>query len=262
METVKPTPVYRMKVVPHRPLRSLLLWVLAFLLFLGALVAVHFYTVYDERKTLLSPEQTQEIRKQLADLTTENQAFQEQLTHYQVTSDVDHQAAESVRQQVLEQQEKIGALERSVAVYRMMLSKDYRNPKGISYGTFSVEPNEQENSFHVKLAIQKLSESEGDFEGELRWLVVGREADKEKKYSLHQLATAKENEPVLTEIIPLSFKIFQNIEVDVVLPQGFVPTRIELQVTSPRRDATRVDGQVEWPRDPAPTPGQTATPNT
>jgi hypothetical protein len=152
-------------------------------------------------------------------------------------------------------------LERSVAVYRMMLSKDYRNPKGISYGTFSVEPNEQENSFHVKLAIQKLSESEGDFEGELRWLVVGREADKEKKYSLHQLVTAKENEPALTEIIPLSFKIFQNIEVDVVLPQGFVPARIELQVTSPRRDATRVDGQVEWPRDPAPTSGQTTTPN-
>lgn len=260
METVKPTPVYRMKVVPHRPIRLMLLWALTIILLLCALAAVHFYTVYHERKTLLSPEQTEALRKQLDELTTANQAFQEQLTHYQVTSDVDHQAAESVRKQVLEQQEKIGALERSVAVYRMMLSKDYRNPKGVSYGTFSVTPNAQENSFHLKLAIQKLSESEGDFEGELRWLVVGREADKEKKYSLHQLAIAKENEPALTEIIPVSFKIFQNIEVDVVLPQGFVPARIELQVTSPRRDATRVDGQMEWPRITSPQV-QTSTPN-
>ncbi len=261
MEKVKPTPVYRMKVVPHRPWRSILLWTLMLILVISALVAVHFYTVYHERKTLLSPEQAQELRNQLDEFSKANQSLQEQLTHFQVTSDVDHQASESVRKQVLEQQEKIGALERSVAVYRMMLSKDYRNPKGISYGTFSVTPNEQKNSFHVKLAIQKLSESDADFEGELRWLVVGREADKVKKYSLHELAITKENEPVLTDIIPLNFKIFQNIEADLVLPEGFKPTAVELQVTSPRRDATRVDGQLEWPHDPVPTSSETAISN-
>ncbi|MBK8188083.1 MAG: hypothetical protein IPK77_13020 [Cellvibrio sp.] len=260
MDTVKIAPVYRMKVVPHRPLRSFLLGLLVFVLFVLALAAVHFYTIYHERKTLLSPEQTAELRNQLEELTTANLAFQEQLTHYQVTTDVDHQAAESVRKQVLQQQEKIGELERSIAVYRMMLSKDFRNPKGISFGTFSVNPNEQENSFRVKLAIQKLSESEGDFEGELRWILVGREAEKEKKYSLHQLVVVKENDPAFTEIIPLNFKIFQNIEVDVNLPQGFEPTRIELQVTSPRRDATRVESQVEWPR--ASTPATITSPNT
>ncbi len=178
-----------------------------------------------------------------------------------MTSEVDHQAAESVRKQVLEQQEKLGALERSVAVYRMMLSKDYRNPKGISYGTFSVTPNPQERSFHLKLAIQKLSENQSDFEGELRWMIVGREANTEKKYSLHQLIPAQENQPVYTEVIPLNFKIFQNIEVDVVLPEGFVPLRSELQVTSPRRDATSVDGQLDWPSDPTLTSSQSSIPN-
>jgi hypothetical protein len=254
---VKPTRVYRMKVVPHRPIRSIFLWALGALAIVASLVLVRNYTIYDERKTLLSPEQTRMLRQQLADLTHENQVLQEQLTHYQVSADVDHQAVESVRQQVLQQEQQIGALERSVAVYRMMLSKDYRNPKGINYGTFTVTPNEQPNSFHLKLAVQKLSEGDNNFEGELRWLVVGRENEKEKKYSLHQLVPSQENEPGLTEIIPLSFKIFQNVEADVVLPEGFQPTRIELQVTSPRRDATRVDGQLEWPQTDVPT----TTPN-
>lgn len=250
MKNVKPTTVHRMKVVPHRPIKTMINRAMILLMIVGVMFAVRQYTIFDERKTLLSPEQTNELRAEMEGLRTANQAFQEQLTHYQVTSDVDHQATESVRKQVLQQQEKIGELERSVAVYRMMLARDYRNPKGINIGAFSVATGEQENLFHLKLAIQKLSEGEGDFEGELRWLIVGREAGKEKKYSLHQLAAIKENESVLTEIIPLSFKIFQNIEADVVLPQGFVPNRIELQVTSPKRDATRVDGQVEWPKAP------------
>lgn len=249
---VKPTPVYRMKVVPHRPVRSIILRLLIILLVLALIAAMRYYTVYEERKTLLSPEQTQVLRQQVSDLTDENQALQEQLTHYQVSADVDHQATESIRKQVLQQEQQIGALERSVAVYRMMLSKDYRNPKGVSYGTFVVTPTTEPNKFHLKLAIQKLSESEGDFEGELRWIIVGREKDKEKKYSLHELVPTQENEPALTEIIPLSFKIFQNIDADVVLPQDFQPVRIELQVTSPRRDSTRVDGQLEWPKNETP----------
>jgi len=253
MKDVDPTPVHRMKVVPHRPLKSLIQWALILLLFIVSLVVVHFVTVYIERQTLLSPEQTFALRQELADLNIANQAYQEQLTHYQVTSDVDHQAAESVRQQVLQQQEKIGELERSVAVYRMMLARDQRNPKGVGYGAFSVVANEEENAFHVKLAVQKLSENDSDFEGELRWLVVGRENEKEKKYPLYKLAVVKENESPLTDTIPLSFKIFQNVEADIVLPEGFVPSRIELQVTSPRRDATRVDGQLEWPTVSTPT---------
>lgn len=256
MKDVKPTPVHRMKVVPHRPIKTLISRFMILLVIVALLLLMREYTIYDERKTLLSPEQTTNLRAEMEGLRSANQAYQEQLTHYQVTSDVDHQATESVRKQVLQQQEKIGELERSVAVYRMMLARDYRNPKGINYGAFSVSANEQANSFHLKLAIQKLSEGEDDFEGELRWLVVGREAGKEKKYSLHQLAVARENEPALTEIIPLGFKIFQNVEADVVLPQGFAPNRIELQVTSPKRDSTRVDGQVEWPNVP------TSTPNT
>jgi hypothetical protein len=134
----------------------------------------------------------------------------------------------------------------------MMLSKDYRNPKGISYGTFAVTPNAEPNSFHLKLSIQKLSEDDKDFEGELRWIIVGKEADKEKKYALHELIVLKENEQALTEIIPLSFKIFQNINADVLLPEGFQPKRIDLQVTSPRRDSTRVEGQLEWPQEQTP----------
>jgi hypothetical protein len=249
---VKPTPVYRMKVVPHRPVRSIIIWLLLIAVVVASLAAVRYFTIYQERQTLLSPEQTTELRQQLATLTQDNQTLQEQLTHYQVSADVDHQAAESVRKQVLDQEQKIAALERSVAVYRMMLSKDYRNPKGVTYGTFTVTPNEEAYSFHLKLAIQKLSEDDKDFEGELRWVIVGKENDKEKKYSLHQLVPTRENEPALTEIIPLSFKIFQNIDADVVLPQGFDPIRIELQVTSPRRDSTRVDGQLEWPKIEAP----------
>lgn len=251
MKDLKPTPLYRMKVVPHRPLRVLMLWVLAFLVFFGSLVSVHFYTIYQERKTLLSPEESGALRTKIDDLEKLNETLQEQLTHYQVTTDVDHQAAESVRKQVLEQQEKIAELERSIAVYRMMLAKDFRNPKGVSYGSFSVAPNEQPNSFHLKLVVQKLLENDADFEGELRWLIAGKEAGKEKKYALHELSTTKINDAPLSEIIPLAFKVFQNVEVDIQLPDAFVAERVELQVTSPKRDSTRVENQLEWPRTPA-----------
>jgi hypothetical protein len=52
----------------------------------------------------------------------------------------------------------------------------------------------------------------------------------------------------MAEDIPLNFKFFQNIDTEIVLPDGFVPARVELAVkSSSRRNPVTVESELEWP---------------
>jgi hypothetical protein len=118
---------------------------------------------------------------------------------------------------------------------------------GISFGIFSVSAlGDSKKQF--KLVVQKLAEGDDDFSGQLRVFVVGQKDGSETKISLHELTVSKIDAEPMAEDIPLNFKFFQNIDTEIVLPDGFVPARVELAVkSSSRRNPVTVESELEWP---------------
>jgi len=252
MSKVKGSRHFRLKVVPHRPVRSALIITALIIAVILAVVASYLYAERRTAATLLSPEQAQAMRAEVAKLTEEALELRQQVAKYQLNSEVDRQAAEEMRQQAVARRIKIAALEREIAVYRMMSSSKNNNPQGISFGAFSVTPASGEGAsvdgFHIKLAIQKLTESDSEFHGELQFVVVGQRDGKEERIPLYQLVQGKADAVPLVEKIPLEFKFFQNIEADVLLPEGFVPNRVDLSVNSAgKNNPLVIEGQLEWP---------------
>lgn len=244
---VKGSPVYRMKVVPHRPLKNALIVLVLLALMAAALAATYFYALNQASSERLSPQQAQELRTQLDKLTQEASDSKRELAKFQLSAEVDRQAGEELRKRVMVLRDEKAALQRDVEVYRILTSKKSTNPMGISFGIFSVSAL-ADNKKQFKLVVQKLAEGDDDFSGQLRVLVVGQKDGAETKISLHELVVSKVDTEPLAENIPLNFKFFQNIDTEIVLPDGFVPARVELAVKSnARRNPVTVEAELEWP---------------
>jgi cell division protein FtsB len=245
MAKVKGSPVYRLKIVPHRPLRSALITLLLLVLVLGAVVASYLYASNKASVERLSPEEGKALRSQLETLTGESAKLHREVAKYQLSAEVDRKAGEELRKRVMELREEKAALQRDVDVYRIMTSKKNSNPKGIGFGVFSIAVA-PEGKHQFKLVVQKLAEDDDDFVGDLTAVVVGQQDGKEARFSLHELAVNK-GEPMAAKI-PLSFKFFQNIDTEILIPEGFTPDRLELAVKSnARRNPVTVEAQLEWP---------------
>lgn len=244
---VKGSPVYRMKVVPHRPLKSALIFLVLVVLLGGAFIATYLYAKNQVSSERLSPEEGQVLRMQLDKLTQEASESKRELAKYQLSAEVDRQAGEELRKRVMVLRDEKAALQRDVEVYRILTSKKSTNPMGISFGVFSVSAL-PDSKKQFKLVIQKLAEGDDDFSGQLHVLVVGQKEGAETKISLHELVVSKVGAEPLVENIPLEFKFFQNIDTEIVLPDGFSPERIELAVkSSSRRNPVTIDAELEWP---------------
>lgn len=247
MAKVKGSPVYRLKVVPHRPVKTVLLTLLFLLLVVGALVATYRYAQIQAGNERLTLQEAQDLRTRLANVTREAEELRRELTRLQVGAEVDRQAGEEMRKRVLELREEKAALERDIDVYRIMTSDKNKNPKGISFGVFSVSAL-LDNKHQLKLVVQKLAEGDDEFVGQLKFMVVGQREGQETKISLHELVVSKVGTQSMAESIPLNFKFFQNIEAEIVMPEGFTPSRAELAVKSDaRRNPVVVEAQLEWP---------------
>ena len=180
-------------------------------------------------------------------LTQEAGESKRELAKYQLNAQVDRQAGEDLRKRVLQLRDEKAALQRDVEVYRILTSKKSTNPMGISFGIFSVTALTESKS-QFKLIVQKLAEGDEDFSGQLRALVVGQKDGAETKISLHELVVNQAGAEPMPENIPLNFKFFQSIDAEIVLPEGFVPMRVELEVkSSARRNPVTVEAELEWP---------------
>lgn len=244
---VKGSPVYRMKVVPHRPLKNAFIALMLLALVGAALVTTYLYALNKAGKERLSPQEAIELRAQLDKLTQETSESKRELAKYQLSAQVDRQAGEELRKRVMVLRDEKAALQRDVEVYRILTSKKNTNPMGISFGVFSVSPLADDKK-QFKLVVQKLAEGDDDFSGQLRVVVAGQKDGAETEISLHELVVSKVDTEPLTENIPLNFKFFQNIDTEIVLPEGFVPERVELAVKSnSRRNPVTVEAELEWP---------------
>jgi hypothetical protein len=223
-------------------------YVVGFLVLAG--VAVSCYLIgYDHGAQQLSlPGGARDQQQQkILTLTKDAEELRQQVANLKLNADIDQQANKDIRRQLMQQTVQIAALERDIAVYRSMMSSGRNaNPQGISIGVFHVTRADQADAYHYKLVLQKLAAMDDPFQGDLNIKIVGVQTlggeEKPRSLSLHELS-----DQVAAEQISLSFKYFQNIEGDLVLPGGFKPEKIQFLVKSTnRKHPATIENELEW----------------
>ncbi len=241
MAAVKGSKQHRMIVVPYRPLLRVALMLIG-----GALVAAAVYGSYffGYHKGTSSEEQVIEERDKLqlayGESVSEVETLRQELANVKLGADVDRQSSENVRQEVIALKSQITELQEDISFYRGLMSPS-GNKRGLTIGPLDLVSSGAPRRYNYKLVMQQLAENHVLLSHRLTFKVIGRLGEMRVAYPLSELS-----EQVSKESIKLRFKYFQNIQGELVLPEGFEPDSIELVAKSSGRNSATVEKRFGW----------------
>ena len=241
MNAVKGSKRYRMQVIKYRPYVRIFVRTLLLLVVVGGIGGSYAFGIY--KGTELQAEAIEErdrLKVELSASVREAEQFRQEFANVNLGAEVDRQANEDVRQEVIELKNEIAALEEDITFYRGLMSPT-ADKSGLTIGSLEVLETAEERTYEYKLVIQQLAANHQVLNGHLQFLVVGRQDGVEN--SLHLSALSNK---VSVENIKLRFRYFQNFQGQLKLPLGFEPVRIELVATSSGPASITVNKKFGW----------------
>lgn len=242
MTAVKGSKQYRMKVVPYRPWMVALIMVSLVVALVAAVVGSFYYGKFSAGALQTEAvAEYKQLRRELEQKSTEAEQLRQQVANLSLGSQVDRKASEDVRAQVIELKNKVAEQQEVISLYKGLMSPTATNNRGLSIGSLEIIATGVGRSYQYKLVVQQLATNRGLLTGSLKFNIVGRKDNEPVVLSLKAVAADVDDEN-----IKLRFKYFQTIEGTLVLPEGFEPQRVELQVTSNGSDSVVVEKKFGW----------------
>lgn len=241
MSAVKGSKPTRLVVVPYRPYARLVLVVgVATAVLVTGLVsylAGKYHGMSLEAEILAERDV---LRTELAAKVAEAEELSQQVANLRLASEVDRASSEGVRNQVIELKEKIANLEQDITFYRNLMAPN-ENQRGLTIGPVDVISTGIPRHYNFKVVMQQFATNHQVINGSLKVTIVGYDGQELRRIPLKDLS-----EQISDENIKLRFRYFQNIEGQLVLPEGFEPERIELVATSTGQNGKTVEKKFGW----------------
>lgn len=241
MVAVKGSKQRHLKIIEYRPYRRIWGWGITALLFAGGLQGAFWYGhkqgMAGQERAILD---LSAIRIELESARSAEAELRQSLANIKLGGEVDRKSLEEVRLEVLDLKSNIAVLEEENQFYRNLMAPS-ENAQGLNFGTVEVADTERSRNYRFKIVMQQLATNHELLVGTLNVNIVGRRNGEVTVLSLSDISKDVDNPN-----IKLRFKYFQNIEGELVLPQGFEPERIELDARSTGKNATTVDKRFGW----------------
>lgn len=169
----------------------------------------------------------------------ENRELRERVALAERSSQVDRQSHDELRRSLLAQNDEILRLREELAFYRGIVSPaDAR--RGLQVQGLRVE---QVGGAHwrFRLTLIQAMQHDRQAQGLARVAVVGASDGVPVRMSLADLGEHAEGG------FPYDFRYFQEFDGDILLPQGFAPNRIEVELVPRNERDGRVERVFDWP---------------
>lgn len=224
----------------HSPWKTWFKWL--FFLGLFALVGWSMFRygqmTSGEVNITLQQEQ-QRLQQQLFNMGQENIKLREQYAVMQRTSQVDKESYNEINGSLKNLQHEVLELKQEVAFYRGIMSPT-EAASGLNITSLSVDNIGSANGFRFKLILSQLHKNDRIVKGKARIYIDGIMEGQQRQLSLSEVSGGKLND------LKMRFKYFQNIEGDIVLPQGFVPSSVLVDLIPVGKGRTRIKKSFDW----------------
>ena len=186
----------------------------------------------------LQQEQTR-MQEKLYRLDRENTGLREKYAVLERASQVDKESYNAISENMKNLQNELLELKEQVAFYRGIVAPT-EGASGLLIRDLKFDSLGDENGYHFKLVITQVMKNEYLVRGRVQVLIDGLLAGQQKQLTLSQLSGGKLDD------IKMEFKYFQNIEGDIVLPEGFVPSSVVVDLIPSGKGRTRIKKNFEW----------------
>jgi hypothetical protein len=223
MPKVKASKQTRMVVVPYDPRRRWLLRGLTVLLLIAAFAAGMMAGNHNYEEVVAERDLLRHEADAARDASNKHRKRVAQLA---IDSEVDQRATDAARESMADMRQEIAALKSEISFYKGLMAPT-KEERGLGIRSMDLLATKNTRKFAFKLVLQQLAVEHRLVRGDVQINVVGRQEGAEKTLPLSALS-----EQVANELIKFKFKYFQNIQADLLLPEGFEPQRIDVVVKS------------------------------
>lgn len=167
-------------------------------------------------------------------------ALNEKIAVLETHRSIDREAYGEVEASLTELQAKIQEQKDALAFYRGIVSPADGNA-GLRVQDFRLTRGSDEREYTIRLVLVQAMKHDRKVSGDVKVEIAGTEDGKEKSYSYRELQPddAREN-------WAFSFRYFQDFDRRVVLPDGFTPERVTVQVESRTRSIASIEESYAW----------------
>ncbi len=239
---VKGSKQEKMVVVPYRPGRRFVL-VCLLVLGIGASAIGGFMFGYSNTLRSQQSEQAtqQELSEQLIGTETENSELRRQVAILDRSSVMDQRATEEVQTTIIGLRDRVAQLEQDIVYYRQVVSAETEDT-GLIISQLDIDATRESNRYRYKLVLRQ-QDADGDTSliGHVNINLVGSQGEEQQILSLRDLSAEQDQLN-----IRLRFKYFQNIEGELVLPDNFVPDRLQVAAVSVEPVEKSINQNFSW----------------
>ncbi len=180
----------------------------------------------------------------IRDLEEQNTKLRRQTELLRTGREVDSEAYRKVEQRLAILQTQIAEQKKDLEFYRSIVSPA-DDASGLRIQRFEVSASTESEIYRLKLVLIQAKNHERRISGEVSLRVDGVVDGEPVSYGLADLSPdRKENGG--SDKISFSFRYVQDFEQSIVLPEGFVPDRIFVEVRPSRRSARTISQAFDW----------------
>ena len=174
-----------------------------------------------------------ESQKQIA-------ALNQKIALLETHREIDREAYKDVETSLSKLQEKIQQQRDAIAFYRGIISPA-DGQRGLRVQDLRLSKGTDERQYHVRLVLVQVMQHDRSVKGEVNFSLDGAQDGVATTYKLEQLVPADE-----TSSWPFRFRYFQNFERQLILPEGFLPERINVEVRSRTKSIASIKQSFLW----------------
>ena len=181
-----------------------------------------------------------ELQQQVADRDRQIVAYKEEVALHQTHRDIDRAAYNEVEGSLTDLQRKIQEQRDAIDFYRGIVSPT-DGGRGLRVQDLKVTKGKQDREYNLRLVLVQVMQHDRSVKGEVNFSIDGAQDGVATTYTLEQLLPPEANSNW-----PFSFRYFQDFDRRLVLPAGFAPERLNIQVLSRTKSIASVEHSFMW----------------
>ena len=214
--------------------------------FLGVLIVVFGYLVFEfgriqaNYNIVDAAAERQRFEDRIGGLQAEIAGLNEQVVLLETNREIDKEAYRDVEASLMDLQAKIQEQKDAIAFYRGIVSPT-DGAAGLRVQDLKLTRGSVERAYNVRLVLLQSLKHDRKVSGDVKLTVIGDQGGAEARIEFAQLSPADASKGW-----PFSFRYFQDFDREIILPDGFTPERIDIEVLSKTRSIDSIEETFAW----------------
>jgi septal ring factor EnvC (AmiA/AmiB activator) len=209
-------------------------------LIVGGYLTFEFGRIQADYNVVDAAQKRHDDENRIAELEQQISTLKQEISLLETHRTIDREAYKDVETSLSNLQEKIQEQGDAIAFYRGIISPS-DGQRGLRVQDLRLSKGKDARQYHVKLVLVQVMQHDRSVKGEVNFSLEGAQDGVATSYSLEQLVPADE-----ASNWPFSFRYFQNFNRQLILPEGFLPERINIEVHSRTKSIASVKQSFLW----------------